>query len=110
MKLSGRLSIVPALATVAALVAVFAVAAPASAVTQSQAASTFTSAAITWSSSGGCTDPANPTCTSFSGLRQASVDGAVTLKQASGCALNITGGTETGHAGATSWTSPTAPV
>jgi len=98
MRLSGKRAILPALA---AFAAVLALAAPASAVTQSQAESTFRSAGITWSSSGGCTDPANSTCTSFAGLRQASVDGAVTLKRASACALNITGGTETGHAGGT---------
>lgn len=73
----------------------------ASAVTQAEAESAFRSAGITWTSSGGCTSPSNPTCTSFSGLRQASVDGARTLKSASGCALTITGGTETGHAGGT---------
>jgi hypothetical protein len=73
----------------------------ASAVTQASAESAFRAAGITWSSSGGCTTQSNSTCTSFSGLRQASVDGARTLKSASGCALNITGGTEVGHAGGT---------
>jgi hypothetical protein len=73
----------------------------ASAVSQASAEAAFRSAGITWSSSGGCTNPDNSTCTSFEGLRQASVDGAVTLKRASGCALNITGGTETGHAAGT---------
>jgi hypothetical protein len=98
MNLSGKLTIVPALVALAATVAI---SAPASAVTQSSAEATFRAAGITWSSSGGCTDAGNPTCTSFSGLRQATVDGAVTLKRASACALNITGGTETGHAGGT---------
>jgi hypothetical protein len=98
MKISGKLTIVPALV---ALAASLALTAPASAVTQSAAESAFRSAGITWSSSGGCTDPGNPTCTSFSGLRQATVDGGVTLKHASGCALNITGGTEAGHAAGT---------
>ncbi|MFF9848843.1 peptidoglycan-binding domain-containing protein [Streptomyces litmocidini] len=69
--------------------------------TQAQAASLFTSAGITWSSSGNCSDRYNSACTSFEGLRQASADGAVTLKRASNCALNITGGTETGHASGT---------
>ncbi|MEO9322678.1 hypothetical protein ABFT23_04255 [Nocardioides sp. C4-1] len=73
----------------------------ASAVTQAEAESAFRAAGITWSSSGGCTTQSNPTCTSFSGLRQTSVDGARTLRSASGCALNITGGTEVGHAGGT---------
>lgn len=88
-------------ATVLALAGSLAVAAPASAVSQASAESSFRAAGISWNSSGGCTDPGNSTCTSFEGLRQASVDGAVTLAGASGCALTITGGTETGHAGGT---------
>jgi hypothetical protein len=76
-------------------------ASPASAVTQSYAEGVFRANGITWSSSGGCTTRSNSTCTSFDGLRQASVDGAVTLKRSSGCALNITGGTEVGHASGT---------
>lgn len=74
---------------------------PASAVTQASAESQFSSAGISWTSSGGCTDRNNPTCTSFDGIRQATVDGAITLERASGCALTITGGTETGHASGT---------
>jgi hypothetical protein len=91
------------LAAVAALTVatVAATALPAAAVTQSYAESVFTAHGITWSSSGNCTDRYDSTCTSFDGLRQDSVDGAVTLKDASGCALNITGGTETGHASGT---------
>lgn len=73
----------------------------ASAVSQSSAASQFSAAGITWSSSGGCTDRYNSTCTSFEGIRQATIDGGKTLKSASGCGLNITGGTETGHASGT---------
>ncbi|MDH6708827.1 peptidoglycan hydrolase-like protein with peptidoglycan-binding domain [Kitasatospora sp. MAA19] len=69
---------------------------------QSQAASMLSSAGITWSSSGGCSDRNNSSCTSFDGLRRASADGAVALKHAVGsCPLNITGGTETGHASGT---------
>ncbi|WP_405588354.1 hypothetical protein [Streptomyces sp. NBC_01190] len=69
--------------------------------TQAQAASMFSSAGITWSSSGGCTNRANSTCTSFDQLNLTTAQGAVTLKNASGCALNITGGTEVGHASGT---------
>lgn len=72
---------------------------PASAVSQSEAEAAFDSAGVTWSSTGDCNDRDNPHCTSFSGLRQDTVDGAVTLKEASGCPVHITGGTETGHAG-----------
>ena len=88
-------------AVLAAIVTTLGLAGPASAVTQASAESQFRAAGITWSSSGGCTTQSNSTCTSFSGLNQASVDGAITLKNASGCALNITGGTEVGHAGGT---------
>lgn len=73
----------------------------ASAVSQASAASQFSAAGIGWTSSGGCTDPNNSTCTSFEGIRQATIDGAITLDNASGCSLTITGGTETGHAGGT---------
>ncbi|THA26960.1 hypothetical protein E4198_21895 [Streptomyces sp. RKND-216] len=67
----------------------------------SDAASRFSSSGITWSSTGGCSDRNTPTCTSFSQINLATVQGAQTLKSASGCALHITGGTETGHAGGT---------
>lgn len=84
-----------------AIAGVFGSAGAASAVTQASAASQFSAAGTTWSSSGNRTSRSNPTCTSFDGIRQATVDGAKTLKGASGCALNITGGTEVGHASGT---------
>lgn len=93
-RLSGVLA-----AAVLAIGGLLAVATPASAVTQADAEAQFRAAGITWSSSGNCSTQSNPTCTSFSGLRQVTIDGAKTLRSASGCALNITGGTETGHAG-----------
>ena len=68
---------------------------------QSAAASQLSSAGITWSSSGGCTDRNNSTCTSFEQINSGTVSAMVTLKSASGCALNITGGTEVGHASGT---------
>lgn len=68
------------------------------AVTQKQAEDRFKAAGIRWSSSGGCTDKRKSTCTSFDGLRENTVAGAVTLKGACKCDLTITGGTETGHA------------
>ncbi|ADI06649.1 hypothetical protein SBI_03528 [Streptomyces bingchenggensis BCW-1] len=70
-------------------------------ISHSQATSMFRTSGITWSSSGGCSDRNNATCTSFEQLNLATAQGAQTLKSASGCALNITGGTETGHAGGT---------
>ncbi len=69
--------------------------------TQAQAASQLSAAGVTWSSSGGCTTRSNAHCTSFEQINASTVTGVVTLKHASGCALNITGGTEVGHAAGT---------
>jgi hypothetical protein len=69
--------------------------------THAQATTRLRSSSITWSSSGGCSDRDNATCTSFEQVNLATIQGAQTLKSASGCALNITGGTETGHASGT---------
>ncbi|ABY23605.1 hypothetical protein RSal33209_1872 [Renibacterium salmoninarum ATCC 33209] len=87
-----------------AAVTMFSVASPASAATklsQSEAASQLSAVGVTWSSSGNCTTRSNSTCTSFDQINQSTVTGVVTLKKASGCALNITGGTEVGHASGT---------
>lgn len=69
--------------------------------THSQATSQLSASGITWSSSGNCSDRNNPTCTSFTSVRQTTISGIRTLKSSSGCALNVTGGTETGHSGGT---------
>ena len=84
-----------------ALAGTLAVAPAASAVSQASAESQFRAAGVGWTSSGGCTTRSNPTCTSFEGIRQATISGGITLKRASGCALTITGGTEVGHASGT---------
>jgi len=97
--LSGTRTLLAGLAL--AVAGSVALAPAASAVSQASAASQFSAAGISWTSSGGCTNPNNSTCTSFEGIRQATIDGAITLKNASGCGLTITGGTETGHAGGT---------
>lgn len=68
---------------------------------QSAAAAKFKAAGITWSSSGNCTTRSNPTCTSFDQINSGTVDTIITLHKASGCAVNITGGTEVGHASGT---------
>jgi hypothetical protein len=52
-------------------------------------------------SSGGCSDRNRPTCTSLEQIRTTSIGGIETLKRATGCAMTITGGTETGHASGT---------
>jgi hypothetical protein len=93
-----RTLVVAAALTVAGTVAL---APAASAVSQASAEAQLRAAGITWTSSGGCTTRSNPTCTSFDGIRQATIDGAITLHSASGCALQITGGTEGGHASGT---------
>ncbi|ALG12398.1 hypothetical protein [Kibdelosporangium phytohabitans] len=69
--------------------------------THAQATARLRAAGITWSSSGGCSDRNKPNCTSFEQVNLATIQGAETLKGASGCALNVTGGTETGHASGT---------
>lgn len=67
----------------------------------SDAVGRLSSAGIGVSSSGGCSDRNNPTCTSLEQVNLATIQGAVTLKNASGCGLTVTGGTETGHASGT---------
>ncbi|MEW1700960.1 hypothetical protein ACIQCR_34970 [Streptomyces sp. NPDC093249] len=70
-------------------------------ISHATATSMFSSSGITWSSSGNCSNRNVATCTSFDQLNLATAQGAQTLRSASGCALNITGGTETGHASGT---------
>ncbi|MFI7278419.1 hypothetical protein [Streptomyces sp. NPDC049879] len=70
-------------------------------ITHTRATDMFRASGITWSSSGGCSNRNVATCTSFDQLNLESAQGAQTLRSASGCALNITGGTETGHASGT---------
>ncbi|MEC3976725.1 hypothetical protein [Amycolatopsis sp. H20-H5] len=90
--------------TAAAATMLFASLGTASAATklsQSTAASQLSAAGVTHSSSGGCTTRSNSTCTSYEQINSTTVDGVITLKRASGCAINITGGTEVGHASGT---------
>ncbi|KAJ1309634.1 hypothetical protein OPQ81_006402 [Rhizoctonia solani] len=69
--------------------------------TQAAAQSKLEAAGIYASSTGGCTTKSNPTCTSYDGILSGTVDNLITLKKACGCAITITGGTETGHASGT---------
>lgn len=97
----GARTVAVAAVSVAAL---FSAAPSASAVTKlthAQATSKLKAAGITWSSSGNCSNRYNSTCTSFEQINSATIDGIITLKRASGCAINATGGTETGHASGT---------
>ncbi|MGK5739949.1 hypothetical protein [Micromonospora sp. URMC 103] len=88
-------------ATLATIGVTFGLAAPAFAISHSSATSQLRAAGISWTSSGGCSDRNVPTCTSFDGIRQATIDGIITFKRASGCAITITAGTEVGHASGT---------
>ncbi|WP_069817073.1 hypothetical protein [Streptomyces sp. TP-A0874] len=67
----------------------------------SQAMSQLNAAGIGVTSSGGCTDRNKPNCTSLDQVNSETIAGVITLKSASGCAITITGGTETGHADGT---------
>lgn len=69
--------------------------------THAQAVKQLDAAGVGWYASGDCTDRTLPSCTSFSGIRQSTIDGVRTLRKASGCPLVVTGGTETGHASGT---------
>ncbi|MEO6266838.1 MAG: hypothetical protein ABIO66_09570 [Nocardioidaceae bacterium] len=93
------------LAALAAVLGLGLVAAgPAQAVTKltdAQAASQLSAVGITRSSSGGCTNRYVSTCTSDEQINQSTVTGIKTYKSESGCAINITGGTEVGHASGT---------
>ena len=60
-----------------------------------------TAAGISVRSSGNCSTRSVSTCTSLEGVNSGTIDGIITLKKASGCALTITGGTEVGHASGT---------
>jgi len=66
-------------------------------------AAKLAAAGISISSSGNCADRRNNRCTSLDGMKQNTIDQAIAVKQACGCSVVVTGGTETGHAaGATS--------
>jgi hypothetical protein len=69
--------------------------------THAQATSQLSAAGIGWTSSGGCSNRNVATCTSFEQIRQSTITGIKTFHSASGCAVTITAGTETGHAGGT---------
>jgi hypothetical protein len=64
---------------------------------QSQAAAQLAAAGISVVSSGNCSNQNDPSCTSLTGIRQDTIEEAVTLKNDCGCTVTITGGTETGH-------------
>ncbi len=92
------------LAVIASFVAIVGLASPSHAVTRltdAQAAGQLSASGITRVSSGGCTNRNVATCTSYDQINQDTVSGIKTFRSISGCAITITGGTETGHASGT---------
>lgn len=69
--------------------------------TQAQASQLVAGAGISISSSGGCSDKNNKSCTSLDGVRQNTINGILSFKKLSSTNVVITGGTETGHAAGT---------
>lgn len=65
------------------------------------ATSKLRKANVGWTSSGGCSNRNNPTCTSFRAIKSGPIRGIITFKRSSKCKVTITGGTETGHASGT---------
>jgi hypothetical protein len=66
-------------------------------ISHKQATAKLRAANITWTSSGGCSNRNNPTCTSFTDIKSGTINGIIAFKRASNCKITITGGTETGH-------------
>jgi peptidoglycan hydrolase-like protein with peptidoglycan-binding domain len=69
--------------------------------TDADARARLTGAGFSIVSSGNCSDRNNSTCTALDQIRAATIRGAISFKSLSGCALTVTGGTETGHANGT---------
>jgi hypothetical protein len=70
-------------------------------VSENWAATKFAEGGFTIKSSGNCTDPTNPSCTSVAGMHSDTVAGLIALRMMCGSnceQLVITGGTEVGHA------------
>ncbi|MGW1782989.1 hypothetical protein ACWCQQ_28195 [Streptomyces sp. NPDC002143] len=70
---------------------------PGAKLSHAEADARLKAAGIRWKSSRNCTDRNKKNCTSYEGIRVATVDGAIALKESSGCVLTVTGGTEKGH-------------
>jgi hypothetical protein len=70
------------------------------ALTQAEAQTDLTAAGIGVASTGNCSDPSNPNCTSLAGMQESTVDNLVDFKNECGtsCTVTVTGGTEAGHA------------
>lgn len=64
---------------------------------QAEAKTKLDAAGITVSSTGGCTDPNNPRCTSLQNIPARAIDNIINVKTICGITPTVTGGTETGH-------------
>lgn len=58
----------------------------------------FRNEGITWRSNGNCSNREQAECTSFEGTRWSSLLGLIALRRESGCPIDVSGGTERGHA------------
>lgn len=99
-----RRALAPLAVLAAVALATFGLGSPAYAhtkISHSYATSQLSAAGISWSSSGNCSNRYVSSCTSFEQVNQESISGIITLKRASGCSINVTGGTEVGHASGT---------
>jgi len=66
--------------------------------THAEAAAILSAKGISTSSSGGCSDQNNRSCTSLEGIPKTTIDNIIALKDKTGCSFRVTGGTEIGHA------------
>ncbi|MER7000615.1 peptidoglycan-binding protein [Streptomyces sp. NPDC000410] len=62
--------------------------------TPAEATSKLKAAGISWKSSRGCNDKYRSGCTSFQGIRKATIDGIIDFKRSSRCSVVITGAAE----------------
>lgn len=97
--LSGRM-VIAATASVL-LAAGTAQASPAKYARHADAAAQLKKAGITWTSSGNCSDWNKKSCTSFTQINKATIEGTIAFKKVSGCKVIVTGGTEKGHSSGT---------
>jgi len=99
---SAKIMALAILALTIGLVSLLSATEPASAsgykMTHAAAAQKLKSAGLTWSSSGNCSNRYSRYCTSFEQINSHTIDGIIGFKIHSRCAINVTGGTEVGHA------------
>ncbi len=65
--------------------------------THAEAAAALSAKGIPVTSTGRCSDQNNKSCTSLEKIPKSTIANVIALKEKTGCAFNVTGGTETGH-------------